>query len=52
MVKKCEDSGFTLKTVKVTRYEVTPIQRKQLASEFSRISDDDLSISEVHLVMY
>ncbi len=52
VVKICEDSGFTLKTAKVSRYEVTPIQRKQLASEFSRISDDDLSISEVHLVMY
>jgi SAM-dependent methyltransferase len=52
IVKICEDSGFTLKTAEVSRYEVTPIQRKQLASEFSRLSDDDLSISEVHLVMY
>ncbi len=51
VVKICEDSGFTLKTAEISRYEVTPIQRKKLASEFSILSDDDLSISEAHLVM-
>ena len=51
VVKICEDSGFTLKTTEVSRYEITPIQRKQLVSEFSGLSDDDLSISEAHLVM-
>jgi len=52
VVKICEDTGFTLKTAEVSRYNVIPIQRKKLASEFSRLSDDDLSISEAHLVMY
>jgi SAM-dependent methyltransferase len=52
VIKICEDSGFTLKMAEVSRYEVTPIRRKQLATEFSRLSDDDLSVSEVHLVMY
>ena len=52
IVKICEDSGFTLKTAEVSRYKVTPIKRKKLASEFSKLTDDDLSISEVHLVMF
>lgn len=52
VVKICEDSGFILKMAEVSRYETTPISRKKLASEFSELSDDDLSISEVHLVMH
>ena len=52
VVKICEDSGFILKLADVSRYEITPISRKQLATEFSGLSDDDLSVSEVHFVMY
>ena len=52
IVKICEASGFTIKTANLSRYEVIPISRKKLASEFSKLTDDDLSISEVHLVMH
>jgi len=52
VIKLCEDAGFTLKRSEVSRYETMPIQRKQLTGEFSGLSDDDLSISEAHVVMY
>mgnify|MGYP000091267238 CR=1 FL=1 len=52
VVKICEDAGFTLKTSDVSRYETIPILRKQLTSEFFALSDDDLSISEAHVVFY
>ena len=52
MVKVCEDLGFTVKVVEVIRYATIPIKRKYLAREFLGLSDDDLSISEAHLVMF
>lgn len=51
IIKISENSGFVVDVVEVNRYKTVPIQKKQLAREFSGLSDNDLLISEAHLVM-
>jgi len=51
MVSICEGVGFSV-TVKNKRYwNVSPIKRNKLATEFKNLSDDDLLVSGAHLIM-
>jgi len=52
VIRIFEDYGFVVKVVEVNRFETIQIQKKHLAREFSDLSEDDLSISEAHLVMF
>jgi SAM-dependent methyltransferase len=52
IIKICEESGFEVKVVDISHFDTIPIKRKLLSKEFANLSDDDLSVSEVHLVMH
>ena len=52
MIKICESIGFSVKIVKQKQWEIAPINRENLAEEFSELSDDDLLISGAHLIMH
>jgi predicted SAM-dependent methyltransferase len=51
IVKICEESGFEVKVVYISHYDTIPIKRNLLSKEFTHLSDEDLSVSETHLVM-
>jgi SAM-dependent methyltransferase len=51
IVKICEESGFEVRIVDISHYDTIPIKRNHLSKEFTNLSDDDLSVSETHLVM-
>ena len=48
----CENAGFIVKVIEINRFGNKKIKRKQLSHEFAELTDDDLSISEAHLIMY
>ena len=51
VVRIFEESGFEVKVLDISHYNTIPIRRKLLSKEFSHLSDEDLSVSETHLVM-
>ena len=51
MIAICEDIGFEVVVDDLEHWELLPIKRKQLAQEFINLTDEDLKVSEAHLVM-
>ena len=47
----CEDIGFTVRVMNTKKWESIPIQSNKLVPEFINLSDNDLLVSEAHLVM-
>jgi len=52
MIKICKDIGFNVHIRDIKKWATLPINRESLANEFKSLSDDDLLISEAHLIMY
>ena len=51
IISICEKVGFLVEVRNFVCWDVSQIKRKHLAKEFNNLTDYDLSISKVHLIM-